>query len=263
MKTPVNDLERAFRAAYRSESAMPEFYRRLRESELWFLMPYHPELELGMMKIEPGTEMAFESFMMKTGMEVPVFTSEEQLRYALRVRKESARSYAVAKLPGATLFQILAGQPLPVVMNPHSEMGEAVFETEAVKNLGDGSILKPLKNAGEQGNDEGGYSAQLTILDVADRPTKLVQPVFEYIGQHDIFRAAWVFGNGLPETWDRRSYHLAFWMERRDEEIEQGLGVVLMAVQNADLKCEVVVMGTEEKERHEWTRHVPPFFQRS
>lgn len=263
MKTPANDLERAFVAASRSQSALPTFYRLLQESVLWFLMPYHPELELGTMQIEPGKEMAFESFMMRDGQMVPVFTSEQQLRYALRVRKESARSFAVANLRGETLFQILAQQPQPVIINAHSELGEFLMEQGAVKSLGDGSVLRPLLNAGGEPDGGGGYEAQLTILDVADHPTSLVQPVFEFIRQHDVFRTAWVFGLGAPQAWDRRSYQLAIWMERRDAAMEQDLGVVLMNLKNGGQEFEVMIMNNSDIEKLEWTRHVPPFFRRA
>ena len=262
MKTPVNDLERAFVAAVRSESALPAFMRLLRESPLSFLTPYHPELDTGEMELKPGSEMSIETFTMRDGTMVPVFTSEGQLRRSLRTMNQSARRFTVMTMDGATLFSILASQPHPVIINPHSELGEAVLQTGTVKKLADGSALRPVTNAGESSPD-GGREMSLTILNVADHPTDIIQPVFEYLRQHPIFRAAWIFGLGAPEAWDRKSYQMAVWMEKRDAEKEQDLGVIVKAIRDQKALVEVMIMCDEEVAGLEWTRHIPPFFQRA
>lgn len=255
MKTPVNELERALRAAARSESGRPAMFRKLLEEKLWCLMPYHPEME-GTLELAPGSPVTFTTWMMEGGEVVPLFTSPEQLKYAIRVRRDSTRAYTLAELQGRVLMQILAEQDKNVTINPHSELAELLLEPQAVRRLADGSIFQTVTRSEQE------QSMPMTILDPADYPTTLVQPVFEFIRQHEAFRAAWVFGEGLPATFQPGRYRMSFWMEPREERLEQELGMVMLASMREDLRCGMTMMSTEQAQSQEWTRHVAPFFRR-
>jgi len=76
---PANDLDRAIMAVQRSKASLPELYRQLAAGELWFLLPYHPEIEGELLELKNGSPLPFASLTDQQGEAVPLFSSEVKL----------------------------------------------------------------------------------------------------------------------------------------------------------------------------------------
>ena len=184
MSQPTNDLERALVAAMRGPAGQPEFYRQLRDSEVVFLMPYHPDLE-GTMSVTGGDRVAMVSWKSLQGEFVPVFTSRRVATWAIKTRAPG-EPYALAAVKGETFFLMVAPQKQMVIVNPGCPTGEVLLVPEAVQAMADGSIFKPITSVEKT-------EEQVIIMDPADYPTDFIQPLFQFLRGRPEVRAAWIF----------------------------------------------------------------------
>lgn len=107
--TPENELEKTMLRAASDQSARPEFYRLLLDSELWLLG-------------ELGDGMSLETVQNNGVTYHPVFTALTRLK---SLAPEGSPHF---KLQGRTLFQVTRGAPF--VINPGSELGKTLTAEE-------------------------------------------------------------------------------------------------------------------------------------
>lgn len=188
-KIPTNDLDRALVALMRRTSAMPQFLRELGKGELWFLVPFHPEVIGDKLKLENGMKSPFVELQDAQGRHVPLFSSHLRLAEALRTRKVPKNTYAAASMEAMLLLQVLGSMELTGRINLNCKTGSVYLPPSMMRDVADGSALKPTEPCEE-------VSQTLRIIDPADYPTYLMQPVFEILRQHRNFRAAWVLERG-------------------------------------------------------------------
>ena len=119
----MNELDRAMLAVQRSRASTPEFYRQLATGELWFLLPFHPEMEGAHFEIKNGTTLPFVMLMDAAGEIVPLFSSEARLEEGLK----AGRLVYLGTDPVA--HELGSGES--------SELGVAIAALE--RTLGDGS----------------------------------------------------------------------------------------------------------------------------
>ena len=209
-------------ALQRSRAATPEFYRRLSEGELWFLMRWQPDLEGQTLKLKNGAPVPFARLQTAQGKVVPIYSSGERLDESLKKGKVRPRTFLAGSLPAPQLLQVLGTLGWQAVVNKNCVTGEIIIPPDLMRDLANGKALAPL------GTDpETTMAVTLTLLDPADYPTHLVQPVFELIRQHRNFKAAWVFTGPVTAPGKKRGYYLQFLMDPRDDVIYHDLAVVL------------------------------------
>src|SRR6266700_1109376 len=102
---PENDLDRAIRAIGRSQSAMPEFYRALAADDLWFLLPYHPELEEQDISIQNGSPLPFAVLKDEQGEVVPLFSCEERVEEALKNGNVPPKTFLAGSMPAKQVLE--------------------------------------------------------------------------------------------------------------------------------------------------------------
>lgn len=220
----VNDLDRAIMAAIRSQANVPNLYRQLLEGELWFLVPYHPEVEGEIMELKPGMPLPFVQLQDARGPVVPLFSSEDRVDEGLAAGKVAPRTFTAGAMPAIQALEILGSVGLRAVLNKSCATGELTLPPELLRDLANGTLLDP------PSLDEGDGPAQgtLQIIDPADYPTAMVQRLFECLRRHRSFRAAWIFGDpgavDLPEG--RKRYHALVHMDPRDDVIFHELSLV-------------------------------------
>lgn len=220
---PVNDLDRAIMALPRSRANTPEFYRQLLQGELWFLMKYHPELEGERMAITNGSPIPFIQITDKQGDVVPIFSSLERAEEGLQAGQVPENTYLPSAMQARELLELLGHLKWRAVVNPGCTTGSINIPYELMRDLANGTALKPLAVNRE---DEPQH-VKLQILDPADYPTNLIQPVFEAARRYPNFKALWVFGAvGELPAGAKRIYHLMVLMEPRDEVIFHELNMV-------------------------------------
>ncbi|MGH7953709.1 MAG: SseB family protein [Limisphaerales bacterium] len=234
---PVNALDRAIMALRRSAAATPEFYRQLRQGELWFLVPYHPEVEGEVLEIKNGSPLPFAMLQDKEGEIVPLFSSEARLEEGLRNGSVPPHTYSAGDMPALQVLEILGKTGLRAVLNKGCATGEIVIPANLMRDLADGSALKPspVKSQSE--------TKALKILNPADYPTDLIQPAFEFMRRHKHFRAAWIFLNGENPA----RYQFLILMHPQDATLFHDLNMTIQAAR-VKTKDEVELGLLDEKD---------------
>ncbi len=80
---PMNKLDRTIKVMQRSRAGFPDFCRELSTGELWFLVPFHPEVEGETLELKNGSQLPFAMLQDQAGEVVPVFSSEARLQEGL------------------------------------------------------------------------------------------------------------------------------------------------------------------------------------
>jgi hypothetical protein len=222
---PVNALDDALRALQRSVSATPALYRALIEGELYVLLPYHPEVEGESLELKNGMPCPFIVINDQKGEIVMVFSSLERAEEGMKRDGIPDNQYVPAAMPARQLLQALGAMGLRAVVNKSCTTGLVVIPPDLMRDLADGSALKPPANA------EPREQFRARVVPPAEYPTDLIQPVFEVLRQHRNFRAAWICDRtpeGTPPG-QRRTYGLMFLMQPRDEKIFHDVNMIVQA----------------------------------
>lgn len=223
MMEPQNNLERALWAVGRGPEAYPEFYECLREAELAYLMPYHPELE-GEREIRHGSVITF-SFLVtaEDGQHIPIFTSRERAQSALDSCRNERPPFCIAVAPAKVVLQMLAGQKDRAILNPYCGTPTFEIDPETARQIGDGSILKP---DGER------VKGKLQLMHADEYPTELLTVVHRYLRTQARVRAAWLFHRYPEETPDDRYYIFGLYLTG-DEDFQRIRGELSLVVSQA------------------------------
>lgn len=217
MNDPVtpNDLDKAVLAMKRSNAAMPDLCRCLREGDLWVLLPYHPELADQDFELKNGMPFPFAQFQGEHGLAVPVFSSEERLREGLKRGNVPPGKFLPGTMPALQLLEVLGKSEMKMTLNKGCTTGEITLPPKLLRDLASGSALKPLGLGGDGPKEQ----LKLKILNPADYPTFLIQSVFDLFRKHSNFRAAWILTlrGPKPKPPALLPYYLLVLMDPRDE----------------------------------------------
>ena len=219
----MNDLDKALIALGRSKSALPELMRRLGEGDLWFLVPYHPEVEGELIELKNGMLLPFSQLVDEEGPIVPLFSSFERVEEALKKAKIPQRKYSAATMPAKQALEILGRAELRAILNKSCQTGQMIIPANMMRDIADGSALRPISDLQPE------ETHTVSIIDPADYPTELVQAAFEVLRRHPQFRAAWIFerGKGQPTTGGGRRFQFLVLMEPRDAAISHDFNLVV------------------------------------
>ena len=231
-----NDLDRAIIALLRSTAATPEFYRQLAQGEFWFLVKYHPEIEGTTLELTNGSPFPFVRMKGDHGPAVPLFSSAARAEEALAKWRTPPRTFSLGSLPAKLILEMLGKMEMLAVVNMSCATGQVTIPANLMRDLASGKALQPL--------DLGGGKPQqllLTLLDPADYPTDLLQPVFDVLRRHKNFRAAWVFGppSAPPPSGPGRTYYLQILMEPRDAAVFHDLNMVVQSARGDTFEVEM------------------------
>ncbi len=223
---PTNDLDRALIAAQRTTAAMPDFYRRLSEGDLYLLVPYDPEVVDEEIEIKNGLEFPFAMLKDEEGEVVPIFSSSERAEEGLTRGKVPPSTFLVGCMPAVQVLEVLGKMNMRAVLNKSCTTPQFTIPPDLMRDLASGEVLEPLP----EGETE---EIALNRVDPADYPTDLVQPVFEYCRRHKQYRAAWIFqspvGAAKVAANGGRGYQLTFLMDPRDRIVHHDLNLVIAA----------------------------------
>jgi hypothetical protein len=226
---PANALDLAILALQRSRAGTPEFYRQLAQGDLCFLVNYHPEIENEVMELKNGSPLPFAQVADDQGAVVPLFSSIERANEGLKKGGVPPRTYSIADMPARQVLEILGNVGLRAVINKGCATGTITIPPDLMRDLASGKALAPIELGSEKREQ-----MNLNILNPADYPTDLIQPVFEVLRRHRNFRAAWIFSRtpAAKQPAHVRIYHLLILMEPRDEVIFHELNMVAQAANN-------------------------------
>jgi len=259
---PVNDLDRAIMAMQKSKAAMPDFCRHLSEGELWVPVQYHPELaDGGAVPIQNGSPIPFALLQRNDGKTyVPLFSSEGRYEEGLAKAKVPPNTYLPADMPAKQLLEILGKADLWAEINNGCETGSMFIGPELMRDLANGKALEPTGTEGEE------VEAAMKIVDPADYPTDLLQPVYEKLRQHRQFRVAWLFTE-MPDAVKPGQpplYYFLVVMDKWDEVLFHEFNMVVAAASGS--KYRFSLMPSTEADHASITILVetgPPFYAAS
>jgi SseB protein N-terminal domain len=138
---PMNDLDRAIHAMRRSRAAIPEFYRQLATGDLWFLIPFHPEVEDQSIQITNGSPLPFYFHPDAQGEKVLLFSSEARVEESLKNGRVPPRTFSTGSMPAGQILEILGKTGLHASINMSCATGEAIVPPDLMCALADGSAL--------------------------------------------------------------------------------------------------------------------------
>jgi hypothetical protein len=179
----ANELDKAIMAMQRSQAALPELLRCLCEGDLWLLMPFHPEIANEKIEMKSGMPLPFTRLQSEDGEVVVAYSSEERVMEGLKKSKVPPRTYMSAVMPALQVLEILGKMNLPMNVNRGCITGEVTLVPVLLRDLADGTALQPLGTGGKT------KEVALDLINPADFPTDLLQPVFELFRKHKNFRA--------------------------------------------------------------------------
>lgn len=263
MNPPVrdNDLDRAIRSVARSQSAMPDLLRALSAGEIWFLMKYHPELEGGEMSFQNGSPLPFVMMQDRKGKIVPLFSSSKRLDEAMRSPGAPKEKLMAGTMPVRQAMEILGAMNFRAVINQGCATGGITIGPDLMRDVADGTALKPLPlDPGPQ------TTKRFSLIDPADYPTNLIQPLFEHLRKHANFRAAWVFGEDKDATpvAGQPKYYLLVLMQPRDEKLFHDFNLIAQAAGGKEGEVELsLAQETDEAEIARVFQRAKPFFTAS
>jgi hypothetical protein len=231
----MNPLDQALIAARKSTSAMPEFYRQLGEGELFLLIPNSGDMDLGdCMQLKNGMPVPFLMLQDEEGSLVPIFSSEERAQEGLARGKVPPNTCMIVSMQATQALEALGKCGLRTILNKSCTTPEFILPADLMRDIASGEVFRPLLRDDKAPAEE----RALNLIDPADYPTDIVQPVFEVLRKHRQFRAAWIFLDGPAAAEGRRLYQLLFLMDPRDAEVHHEVNMVLAALRS-ELNVEI------------------------
>lgn len=255
---PDNALDRALRAAARSQSALPALFRALTEGDIWFLMEYHPELEGEELSIENGSPLPFVVMQDDQGKIVPLFSSGERLDEAMSRPGAPEEKFMAGTMPARQAMEILGAMKFRAVINQGCATGNITIGPDLMRDLANGTALTPPPKSSNPP-----VNKTFSLINPADYPIDLIQPLFEHMRQHPEFKAAWVFGEAGNETGASGLpvFYVLVLMQPPDEKLFHDFNIVAQAAKGK--KCEVELSLTNPEDKAEIARtfrQAHPFF---
>ncbi len=201
----------------RNPSATPELYRQLAEGELWALVPEHPEVANVAPEMKKTNSVPFIQEADEEGPLIPLFSSFQRAQEAMKQATFPPRKGSPAAMPARQMLEILGKRELRAVVNKSCRTGEVVVPPDLMRDLADGSAPHSIALHRAEVKGMGG----MRILDPADFPTHLVQPMGDVLRRHRNFRAAWIFtpASATLEREPGSTYQVLILMNPRSEVI--------------------------------------------
>jgi hypothetical protein len=250
-----NDLDRAIYALGKSTSELPEMFRRLTEGELCALIPYHPEVVDTTMQIENGSPFNFVMATDGEGEAVLLYTSEARAEEGLKMAQVPPNTYCTARMAARQMLDVLGRMNMRALLNRSCATGCFLMPADLMRDLVSGAALEPMPLATEE------QEHVLNLIDPADYPTDLIQPLFESLRRHQEFRAAWVLRHPAPTAGGGTHYQIMLLMDPRDEVIVHDFNLVLVSACQAP---DEVSFGLLDEDDHAYTeallQRVAPFY---
>ena len=222
-----NELDRAIFALQRSKAAFPDVLRALsRQAELSALMPYHPEVDGMQFKLENGMEFPFVMFEEQEGDAVALFSSEARAEEGLGKSPIPGNTFCVATMRAHQMLEILGKMNMRASLNKGCATGTFFLGPDLMQGVVSGEALEPLPSGPAE-------ERVLDLIDPADYPTDIIQPLFETLRRHRSFRAAWVTRRKDPTPLGGAHYQFLLLVHPEDEKATHDFNIVLQTVRKA------------------------------
>lgn len=201
-----DDLDQAFRDAHLGIEETVRYFRLLRDCNLVFLAPYHPEIE-GENRIGDDGRLTLTAWSIEGEEVIPVFTSPARADEAMEKRGKPGERYAVGQMLGKELMKAFAAPhgKRRVIVNPNCSCGSRFMDPKLVQSILDGSALY-IPTAGELAM--GGL-----VISLPERlPAMLREPLAKFFATLPEVKAAWLFYEEEPKKPFEQVYVVGIWL---------------------------------------------------
>ncbi len=130
-------------------------------------------------------------------------------------------TFCTAKMKAREMLEILGKMNMQALLNKGCSTGAFILPPDMMRDLASGEAFKPTVPTGKT------EEFTLKIVEPADYPTDLIQPLFETLRRDRKFRAAWVFRKPEPTAEAGTRYMFMVVMNPRDEVLEHDFRIVL------------------------------------
>jgi hypothetical protein len=188
-----DELDRAFANAHLGVEQTVEFFRQLRESNVTFVAPYHPEI-IGENKIGSDGKMIITVWSIGAEEVIPIFTTPERLDEAMQGRGKPGELYAAGQMVGKELFRAFCPphNKFRVAINPGCACGTHFLDPERIQGIVDGSALY-IPTPGE-------LAMSGLVISLPERqPDCLKVPLGKFLTGIPEVKAAWLFYEEEPK----------------------------------------------------------------
>ena len=220
-----DELEQAFANAHLGSEETVAFFRLLRECNLTFIAPYHPEIE-GENKVGSDGKIIITIWTINSEELVPIFTSPERLDEAMQGRGRPGELYAAGQMPGKELFRGFCPphNKLRVAINPGCTCGTHFLDPQLVQSIVDGSALC-VPTPGERA------MSGLVISLPDHQPERLKGPLGRFLASIPEVKAAWLFYEEEPKKPHEQVYVLGLAVAGGEaEEIRKEAALALASI---------------------------------
>jgi len=156
------------------------------------------------------------------GEVVMLFTSEARADEGLKAGKVPENTFCVASMAARDMLEVLGRMKMRALLNRSCTTGSLILPPTMMLDAATGEALKPLGMG--SGHPE---RRTFNLIDPADYPTNLIQPLFEVLRSDRKFRAAWVLKDPAPTEAGGTRYMFLLLMDPRDEVLAHDFNLVL------------------------------------
>jgi hypothetical protein len=220
-------------------SALPDVYRALTLNNLCALIPYHPEM-VGNFQIENGMPCPFIMTHDDRGEAVLLFSSEARADEAVKTGRFPESKYTTAAMPARQMLEIIGKMELRAIINPACATGTFEAPPDMMRDLASGVALQPLPSGPI-------VERIFNVIDPADYPTDLIQPLFEVSRRDWRYRAAWVMRGKEPAAAGGTSYAFFVWIDPPDAALVHDCNIVLQNSRNETDEASITVLDEQRR----------------
>ena len=250
--TPTNDLERLMEKPGFGTHDYPEFFRMLREAQLFFLLPRQRGTDTVEWKQPDTIVPQFVAFgNHSAGQHIPIFTSKAAARNACR-NLGAPNGFTYFHTSGRNLLDLLSRQVNPIAINPACGLKNPMgFGIEDIKALADGSALEV-----PDLNDNKG---RLQLLSPVDYPMEMVHAVLAFCRKTPSIRAAWLMKDaGIADKENCHVYILD--VNGPEENIQHDFAMIARMSCPKDVTWGVQIIDSTDPSDTQIPDDMPPFY---
>ena len=238
---PDNDLERAYQDAHLGLEQGVEYFRLLRESTLYFIVPKE-KLRIGVRMLGEDKHITFSTWTCESGVVVPIFTSIARVQEALQTTGKWQDQSGMGRMLGKELLHVLSMTPgtLQVAVNIGCSCGARLMDMKMIKSIVDKSALY-IPTPGERAM--GG----LCITLPERQPDCLKEPLGKFLAGLPEVKAAWLFYEEEPKKPFTQVYVLGLALVGGDaEEIRHEAALAIASVCQPDWGSRAIIMDPQD-----------------
>jgi len=238
---PENDLERAFQDAHLGMEETVEYFRQLRESTLYFLVPKEDVFN-GVRTLGVDKKITFSTWTCENGVVVPLFTSIARVQEALQTSGKWRDESGMGRMLGKELLHVLSmtPDPLQVAVNISCSCGARMMDLKMIKSIVDGSALE-IPTPGE-------LAMSGLCISLPDRqPDRLKGPLGKFFAGIPEVKAAWLFYEEEPKPPFEQVYILGLAIVGGDaEEIRHEAALAIASLCPPEWSSRAIIMDPKD-----------------